>query len=246
MGFERIILKIKRGDTPVYRLLKRTYYGLMSSSLPVPRALKPAGNAVYHGQQAAWMLGKRLFSFLVREPLFRSRCESVGKRLSLNLLPEIMGHTTIQVGDDVTFHGKTGIYTGRSAEQARLIIGNKVSIGHQAVFSCNQEIVIEDNVYIANSCSFSDNDGHPIDPELRSAGLPPDRSRPVRICRQAWIGSGCYVLKGVTVGRAAIIGANSVVTRDIPPFAVAAGNPARVIRMLREESQDNPRPEAHP
>ncbi len=60
------------------------------------------------------------------------------------------------------------------------------------------------------------------------------RSAPVRIGRGAWIGVGAVVLPGVTVGEAAVVGANSVVTRDVPAYAIVAGNPARMIGDVRE------------
>ncbi|HZF61822.1 MAG TPA: DapH/DapD/GlmU-related protein, partial [Desulfovibrio sp.] len=56
-----------------------------------------------------------------------------------------------------------------------------------------------------------------------------------------WIGMNCLILKGVTIGEGAIIGAGSVVTRDVPPFCLAAGSPARVLRCLQpDESAQQP------
>ncbi|MCC6483663.1 MAG: hypothetical protein IT209_02355 [Armatimonadetes bacterium] len=59
---------------------------------------------------------------------------------------------------------------------------------------------------------------------------------PVRICDKAWIGARAIILKGVTIGEGAVIGAGSVVTKDVPAWCVAAGNPARVIRQVEEAS----------
>ncbi len=59
-------------------------------------------------------------------------------------------------------------------------------------------------------------------------------SRPVRIRRGAWVGATCVLLPGVTIGENAVVGAGSVVTRDVPPFTVAAGNPARVLKKLKD------------
>ena len=67
---------------------------------------------------------------------------------------------------------------------------------------------------------------HPRDPETRRAGL--EFGRPVRIGANAWIGGGAIILPGVTVGDDAVVGAGSVVTRDVPDSATVAGNPARV------------------
>lgn len=58
--------------------------------------------------------------------------------------------------------------------------------------------------------------------------MDPGEIRPVRICRHAWIANGCHIMKGVTIGEGAIIGANSVVISDIPPYCIAMGNPAEV------------------
>ncbi|MGN6285701.1 MAG: acyltransferase [Afipia sp.] len=60
---------------------------------------------------------------------------------------------------------------------------------------------------------------------------------PVRICRGAWIGARSIILKGVTIGEGAIIGAGSVVAADVPPFTIAGGNPARVIRALSADER---------
>jgi acetyltransferase-like isoleucine patch superfamily enzyme len=94
----------------------------------------------------------------------------------------------------------------------------------------NREVVIEDHARIAYDCRISDSDAHPKEADLRAANHPPrvEDIRPVRICKNAWIGNGTHILKGVTIGEGAIVGANSVVVSDIPAFSLAAGNPARV------------------
>ena len=74
-----------------------------------------------------------------------------------------------------------------------------------------------------------DNDQHDV---VRHRELPP--SRPVIIEDNVWIGSKVVILPGVRIGSRAVIGAGSIVTKDIPPRCVAAGNPARVLRHLTE------------
>jgi maltose O-acetyltransferase len=67
---------------------------------------------------------------------------------------------------------------------------------------------------------------HPRDPAARAAGL--EFGRPIRIGRNVWIGGGAIILPGISIGDDALIGAGSVVTRDVPPGATAFGNPARL------------------
>jgi maltose O-acetyltransferase len=77
---------------------------------------------------------------------------------------------------------------------------------------------------------------HPTDPDLRAAG--PELGAPITIGRRVWIGGGAIVCPGVTIGDDAVIGAGSVVTRDLPPRVIAAGNPCRVIRPIN--ANDDP------
>jgi maltose O-acetyltransferase len=76
----------------------------------------------------------------------------------------------------------------------------------------------------------------PLDAERRRAGepSPPESVRPVVIGNDVWIGTGAVILKGVTVGDRSVIAARAVVTRDVRPDAVVAGNPARVVKYLSE------------
>lgn len=239
VSLESLILKVKRGNSPLFKAAKTLYRGIQHASLPVPAVLRPVGKFLYHLYGFLWIASTRIVSGCYREPVFRCRCEQAGKRLNLALMPEAFGHTRIFIGDDLVCHGKLGIYSGRVFEEPRLIIGSRVTLGHQLNISCNQEIIIEDDVLIATSVTISDNDGHPIDAGQRAQGLPASReaTRPVRIGKMTWIGHGAIILKGVTTGEGSIIGAGSIVTADVPPYTVVAGNPAKVIKILKPETQ---------
>jgi acetyltransferase-like isoleucine patch superfamily enzyme len=228
---DALVLKIRRRETPFYDLLYRLAKASSSARLPLPRAANPVLRLLYSAHQGTWSIGRALLTFFYREPLFRGRCESIGKRLTLTKMPYVLGHTKIYIGDDVNFFGKVDIFSGRIFDEPKLILGNRVDVGHGVSFVVNKEITIEDDVNIASNVSFMDTDSHPRDVEDRIADLPPkpNEIRPVRVCRGAWIGHRSSIMKGVTIGEAAIIGASSVVITDVPPFSVAMGNPAKVV-----------------
>ncbi len=73
--------------------------------------------------------------------------------------------------------------------------------------------------------------GHPIEPSKRRAAV---TARPIAIGRNVWIAAGATVVGGVTVGENAVVAAGSVVTQDVPPNTLVAGNPARVVRSIAE------------
>lgn len=77
--------------------------------------------------------------------------------------------------------------------------------------------------------------GHPIRPDLREKGY--QYNMPVRIGRNCWIGAGVVILPGVTIGDHTVVGAGSVVTKDLPPDVVAVGNPCRVLRGINDHDQ---------
>ncbi len=228
---EKLILKIKRGETPFFRFLRTIVKGAIVSTLPLPKFLHPLLRLAFNLQSVIVDLFRGALSYFYREPLFRGRCESVGRRFRLTRLPFVISHAKVYIGDDVNFFGKVDILSGRIFDEPRLVIGNRVDIGHNVTFLVNKEIVIEDDVNVATGVRFMDSDAHPRDAADRIADLPPkpEEIKPVRICRNAWIGQNAFILKGVTVGEGAVVGVNSVVLTDVPAYSVAMGNPARVV-----------------
>jgi acetyltransferase-like isoleucine patch superfamily enzyme len=228
---ESFVLKIRRKESRFYSFLYKLARMTISANLPIPNFMLPIFRLLFWLHQAVLAALRRAFAFFYCKPLFRGRCESVGKRFSLSRMPFIVGHTRIYIGDDVNFFGQVDIHSGRIFDEPKLIIHDRVEIGHGVSFVVNKEIVIENDVNVAGGVVFMDTDSHPRDAADRIADLPPkpDEIRPVRICKSAWIARGSMILKGVTVGEGAIIGANSVVVTDIPPYSIAMGNPARVI-----------------
>jgi acetyltransferase-like isoleucine patch superfamily enzyme len=193
--------------------------------------LKPAFRLLYELHYTIKYGLLRACIYFYYEPIFRNRCERVGRRLQLWSLPHVDGHAKIYLGDSVSIYGHMGVSSGRVFDDPVLQIGNHVDIGHNVFFTVNKSVIIEDEVNIASQVYIMDSDAHPRDPYLRAQKLPPlpDEIKPIRICRRAWIGIGTFIMKGVTVGEGAIVGSNSVVINDVPPFSVVLGNPARVI-----------------
>lgn len=124
--------------------------------------------------------------------------------------------------------------TGSSAE---MVLGNDISIGEYTHITCSRRIEIADGLLTGRFVLITDNaHGANLREELEIAPL----SRtvfspgPVKIGRNVWIGDKATILPGVTIGEGAVIAANAVVTKDVPPFSVAAGCPARVVKTINE------------
>jgi maltose O-acetyltransferase len=104
-------------------------------------------------------------------------------------------------------------------------LGNRVFLNFNCVVLDVVEVSIGDDTQVGPGVQILAAD-HPRDAAVRASGL--ELGRPVRIGRNVWIGGGAIILPGVTIGDDAVIGAGSVVTRDVPAGVTASGNPARV------------------
>lgn len=143
--------------------------------------------------------------------------------------------------------GKNSIIEGQlilERENASISIGKRTFIGCSNLI-CAEKIVIGDDVLIAWGCNIVDHNSHSIffhermDDVKKWLKCEKDWTnvihKPIIIKNNAWIGFNSIILKGVTIGEGAIIGAGSVVTKDVPPYTIVAGNPARIIREISED-----------
>lgn len=112
----------------------------------------------------------------------------------------------------------------------RIVIGHRVTATGGLTLSAMQEVVIEDDVMFAANVFVSDGLHGYARGDVPYKYQPMFRIAPVRIGRGSWLGQNVVVLPRVTIGELAIVGANSVVTRDIPARSIAVGQPARVIK----------------
>mgnify|MGYP000488757280 CR=1 FL=1 len=113
-------------------------------------------------------------------------------------------------------------------------IGKNFYTNHNVTILDGAKVTFGDNVFIAPNCVFS-TAGHAIDSEQRSRGL--EIALPITVGDNVWIGTNVSVLPGVTIGNNTIIGAGSVVNKNIPEGVIAAGNPCKVIRKITEEDK---------
>ena len=120
-----------------------------------------------------------------------------------------------------------------------ITIGDGTTIEPYSHIGAAAEITIGCNVLMASRIYITDHD-HTYEDFDSHIGSQPLRVAPVRVGDFVWLGENVMVLKGSTIGHHAIIGANSVVTHDIPPYAIAVGSPARVIRMRLALSESRP------
>lgn len=161
---------------------------------------------------------------------------------SANVTAHVVVEDPIHVGPRVEFHsGTVGRYGFINADT---IIYNDVHIGRFTTFARGCQIGgAEHPIHHLTTSFFGVSKAwFPGDPvamsaRMRSNARPQSRrAGRISIGNGVWIGAGAIVLKGVTIGDGAVVGAGAVVTKDVPPYAIVAGNPARVLRMRFDEA----------
>lgn len=219
--------------------LKRNLTRLLHSELPVPSWLYPVIRGLYRSGVVLSEGVALLYKWLVVTPVVRAVCDQVGPGLRIERIPYIRGSGRIEIGEQVYMSGRIGIgLSSRSPGVTPLLhIGSYSFIGHQCSFNVRHGIHIGDHCLLAGGVVIQDHDGHPLDPARRRAGEPAPEEAVHRVCigDGAWIGRRSMILKGVTIGENAVVGAGSLVVRDVPANSLVAGSPARLIRYLDED-----------
>ena len=183
-----------------------------------------------------WIIINRI-KFRIMGASIGDNCRAYGKFYLLNK----MGGA-ISIGNN--FHLLSGNYFNplvkgnRTAiyvrQEAILNIGDNTGISSSCIY-CLKSITIGNNVQIGANSLIMDSDAHSKDYEVRrNSSDDLGDGKPIRIEDDVLIGTNSIVLKGVTIGARSIIGAGSIVTKNIPADCVAAGNPCKVIRYLKE------------
>lgn len=140
----------------------------------------------------------------------------------INLLRQLLGSTNGRFLIEPSFWCDYGY---------NIHLGKNFYANHNCVILDCAKVTFGDHVMVGPNCGFY-TACHPIDPQQRREGV--EFARPITVGNDVWFGGGCTVLPGVTIGDGCVIGAGSVVTRDIPANTVAAGNPCRVLRSISE------------
>jgi hypothetical protein len=117
--------------------------------------------------------------------------------------------------------------------QAGAVLEIRANFGMTGGTLCAAErIAIGANVTVGANTTIIDTDFHPLEAEVRRLRPQDARTAPILIEDDVFIGMNCLILKGVTIGQGSVIGAGSIVTKDVPPGVIVAGNPAKIVRKL--------------
>ena len=172
--------------------------------------------------------------------LFKSYFNKFGKGSYISTTPTLQNANRITIGNNVGI-GKDVLLRCYNLEQnasSRIIIGDGSRIGDYSTISSCKDIIIGKGVRTGRMVMITDNShGHtdrPEEMEISPILRPLVSKGAVKIDDNVWIGEKVSIMPNVTIGRGAIIAANAVVTKDIPAYAIAAGCPAKVIKIIKQ------------
>ncbi|MCU1225278.1 MAG: O-acetyltransferase [Edaphobacter sp.] len=184
------------------------------------------------------------FSTLAGRPFRLLRNRMLAGKLGVDKLDigpraYLRGLTSISMGED--FSAGEGLWLeaitryGDERFEPKLVIGNHVRISNWSHIACTHSVTIGDHVLIGSKVMITDHNHGTFGANATSLAIPPvqrplERNRFVIIGDNVWLGDGVVVCPGVTLGEGCVVGANAVVARDVPPYTLVAGVPARPIR----------------
>lgn len=146
----------------------------------------------------------------------------------------------IKIGKNLTlisnsFFSETGVYhpviIRLLNNNSKLRIDNNVGINGGSI-CVEKEVIIEDEVMLGANVLVADTDFHPVEPYNRRYRRDNVKSEKIVIKRNVFIGMNSIILKGVTIGENTVVGAGSIVTKNLPPNVIAVGNPCKVVREI--------------
>ena len=154
----------------------------------------------------------------------------------------IVNGSVFKVGENSIVHSVISF----DREDSKLTIGSRTFIG-KSFLVCADEIEIGDDVMVSWGVTILDHDSHNLEFSKRAddvlnwcAGIKDwthVKVLKVQISNKVWIGCNAIIIRGITIGEGAVIAAGAVVTKDVPPWTIVAGNPAKIIRELSEDER---------
>jgi acetyltransferase-like isoleucine patch superfamily enzyme len=193
----------------------------------------------------AWEYRTRSFALselariLYYQPMFEAQCARVGQGVRMEVVPTskqpAVANVHLVLGDRVRLSARTTFSGARNAPvKARIEVGDDTYVGHGVVLRAGLGMRIGKHVLVASNALLSSDPGHPMDAAARRTEPAPAGSLGHLVIEDdVWIAYGAAVLGSVRVGRGSVVAAHAVVTKDVPPYSVVAGNPARVVRTLK-------------
>lgn len=173
---------------------------------------------------------KQIFLFN-RSRFLRKQNLIVGSKSYIANNVQIIGLKNISIGQYCTIgEGSSITLNNRENNELRLTISDNVYIGRNNFFTIGKYMSINDYCIFGNNCSFLCSDHDFTNPLMPYALSGATDQKEIRIGANCWLGHNVSIVGHVTIGHGSVIGANSVVLNNIPPFSIAVGNPAKVIK----------------
>jgi acetyltransferase-like isoleucine patch superfamily enzyme len=223
-----------RKDTPFSRRAKRTVRALLDARIPPT----PLHRLLLAERSLRRGIGYELMRVFYYQPLFELQCAEVRGKGRLELTPDskmpFVDNCALVLGEAWRINARTTFQGARNAPgKPRIEIGDGTYLGSRVVLRAGLGIRLGSHVTVAANVVLSSDPGHPLDPiARRTQAAPQEDLRQMTVGDDVWIAEGATLLGGITVGDGAVIGAHAVVTKDVPPRTVVAGNPARVIKEI--------------
>src|SRR5215213_1597590 len=196
--------------------------------------LRPVRNARLWSQKWRWYERNSLPWNRVRIHLELARREAFARwPLHGNVL-EAFREGRLEIGSDTLLEPDVWI---TAPDQARVRIGSGTFLNVATMVAAVELVEIGDHCMFANACFITDGNHRFDDPDKPVPWQGFDSKGPTRVGDNVWCGAHVVITSGVTVGERCVIGANSVVTQDIPPYSIAAGAPAKVLKAVSYPSR---------
>lgn len=177
---------------------------------------------------------KRIITKVFFGNKYALRIKHIGKNSKVGILHNFLNGKYISIGSNSVIgrYSKLQCFDKFNGKEyyPLIMIGNNCSLGQNVTIWSADKVILEDDVTIASYCTIV-NENHGINPEdslsYRHQCL---TTSPIRIGYGTWIGERCCILPGVEIGKKCVIGSGSIVTKSIPDFSMAVGNPAKIIK----------------